>query len=101
MARSSLPLRLPSGLRLDGALAVRGDARIACALKGSLRVEGRLEIAPGAVVDGDVASHSLQIEPGSTVRARLAIGKASAPAQAKVAPLRRFLPAAFFPPALK
>jgi len=99
MARPSSPLRLPPGLRLDGALVVRGDARVACAVKGSLRVEGRLEIAPGAVVDGEVASHSLHIEPGATVRARLAIGKVPSPA--KVAPLRRFLPAAFFPPALK
>ena len=79
----------PPEIRLVGDLTVLGDARIACEIRGQIRVWGRLEIDRIAVVSGELRSGSLHIEPGAVVKAVLHIGKTAA---APVKGLSRFLP---------
>ncbi len=76
----------PPAIRLVGDLTVLGDARVACSLRGKVRVSGRLEVDPVAVVEGEIRSGSLRIERGATVKADLAVG-----AQAAVPARRRGL----------
>jgi len=72
----------PPAIRLAGDLTVLGNARIACEIKGQIRVWGHLEIDRAAVVTGELRSGSLHVEPGAVVKAGLCIGKAAAaPAQ--------------------
>ena len=79
----------PPAIRLVGDLTVLGNARIACEIRGHIRVRGHLEIDPAAVVVGELRSGSLHIELGAVVKAGLSVGKAAA---APVQGLSRFLP---------
>lgn len=68
----------PPAIRLVGDLTVMGDARIACTLRGRIKVLGHLEIDPIAVIQGEVRSGSLRIEPGASVKGDLFVGKMTA-----------------------
>ncbi len=83
----------PPTVRLIGDLTVLGNARISCEVRGKVYVQEHLQVAPNAVVHGDIRSGSLRIAPGAEVKGLLAVGRAAtAKVRAGTVPaLRRFL----------
>jgi len=48
-------------MELDGELKARGDLRIEGRVKGSIRTEGEVVVAPRGIVDGDIEAREIHV----------------------------------------
>lgn len=58
---TATPSVIGSGMELDGQLRARGDLRIEGRVKGSIRTEGEVVVAPRGVVDGDIEASEVNV----------------------------------------
>lgn len=58
---TATPSVIGSGMELDGELKARGDLRIEGRVKGSIRTEGEVVVAPRGIVDGDIEAREIHV----------------------------------------
>ncbi|QSR86018.1 polymer-forming cytoskeletal protein [Candidatus Methylacidiphilum infernorum] len=66
---------LSPSITLEGELWVKEKAVVNCHFHGRIRVDGKLEILSGAVIEGEVYAQAIEIDAGAIINGKIVIGK--------------------------